>query len=161
MTNPESFQEWEDETPKELSAVTVAEFEALCASLYEQREACDKAKDALEVENSKKSALEMKVKQYLDSMERKNYKSKLGTISIVKEVSYALPKTDEDRTAFFNYLKEKEVFDELISVNHKTYNSYIKEQREMAETEGRVLDFKIPGVGEPSVFEKIRVLKGK
>ncbi len=158
----EAYNEWgNDEAPAPLSKVTVEEFEALCAELYEQKEVIEQKKDELSVENRKKEALENKIKQHLDAMDRKNYKSKLGTVGIVREITYSLPKTDEDRHAFFDFLKVKGVFENMISVNHKTYNSFIKEQRELAEEDGTILDFSIPGVGAPSIHETIRALKGK
>lgn len=157
----EAWNEWEDEPKKELSQVTVAEFEQLCADLVTQKEAVERAKEALAAENAKKGNIELKIMQYLQAMDRKNYKSKLGTVTVVREVSYALPKSDSDRESFFDYLKKQGDFERMITVHSKTFNSYVKEKFETAKNEGRALDFRIPGVGEPSIYESLRMLKGK
>ena len=159
--NQEVDNEWYNDAEKDLSQVTVEEFEQLCAALFDQRQVVEEKKEALSVEQAKKTALEAKVQAYLVAMDRKNYKSKLGTVSIVREESWALPKTDADRAAFFTFLKDEGTFDSLISVHSKTFNSYVKEKYKLAQEEGRSVEFKIPGVGEPSVYESVRVTKGK
>lgn len=161
-STPPADQAWyESDTPKPMDQVTVAEFEALCQALAEQRVIVDEKKEAAKAEDAKLTKLELRVLSFLKDTNRSNYKSKVGTMTLAKKRSWALPKSDEDRQAFFEFLKVEGSFDGMITVNSNTFNSYLKEKFEKAEAEGESSTFHIPGVGEASVFESLRFTKGK
>jgi hypothetical protein len=152
---------YESDEPKPMDQVTVAEFEALCKAVLDQREIVEEKKDAAKVEDAKLTKLEMQVLSFLKGTNRSNYKSKVGTMTLSKKRSWALPKSDEDRKAFFEFLKTEGTFDGMITVNSNTFNSYLKEKYETAEASGESSTFQVPGVGEASVFESLRFTKGK
>ena len=52
---------------------------------------------------------------------------------------------DIAREKFFNYLKGKGVFEQMITINSRTLNAFAKVELETANEEG-VLDFQIPGL---------------
>ncbi len=153
---------WYDQAvEKPVDQVTALEFEQLCEALYGERAKYDVLKEQAKDQNSRVEKLEAQILSYLKAMGRDSYKSKLGTISKIAKRSWALPKSDEDRRAFFNALRLDGVFDGMISVNSNTMNAFMKEKFELAEAEGRSAAFAYPGIGEPSVFDSIRVVKGK
>lgn len=51
----------------------------------------------------------------------------------------------EQTEPFYNYLKEVGVFDDLISVNARTLNKFVKDTRKAKEEEG-FFDYQLPGI---------------
>lgn len=78
-----------------------------------------------------------------------------------KEVksSVVTPKTVEDKQKLFDYLKEKGIFMEFASVNSQSLNALYKSLAEEALKEG-VLDFRMPGVPEPTSYTTLKLRKG-
>lgn len=73
--------------------------------------------------------------------------------------SVTTPKTLEDKEKLFNWLKEKAIFMEIVSVNSQTLNSLYKNLSEDAAKEG-ILDFQIPGVANPTTYTTLKLKKG-
>lgn len=136
-------------------AVTVSELDNLCKEIFEQKAKIKEVEDKLSDENKKLAELQMKATSYLTELDRENYKSEFGTLYVQNVWSWTLPKTDEDKAKFFGYLKEKGLFDKYATVNHASYNSYLKAEFEAAKEDGRGMDFSIPGVPEPTLFKKL------
>jgi hypothetical protein len=65
---------------------------------------------------------------------------------------FRVPKDLESKKMFFAYLENKGVFDELISVNSNTLNSWAQAEIDAAEEAGN-FDFQLPGLekSEPRV----------
>jgi hypothetical protein len=81
-----------------------------------------------------------------------SFKTPLGTISLRKRTSFKVPKDEESRNAFFGKLKEMGVFDSMITVNSNTLNSFLKEQYELAETQGAdMVIYKFDGIEPPTI----------
>lgn len=72
--------------------------------------------------------------------------------------SVRTPKTDEDKKLFFDYLKEKGLFDQMISINSQTLNSLYKSMSEEALEKG-IVDFRLPGIDEPTIYKQLRIRK--
>lgn len=71
----------------------------------------------------------------MDLLEVTSYKSKSGTITKREEPNYRLPQDDDSRKKFFAYLKEKGLYDQLITVNSRSLQSFVKQEVELAEAE--------------------------
>ena len=78
-----------------------------------------------------------------------------------KEVktSVTTPKTVEDKRELFEFLRSKDMFDEMVSVNSMTLNSLYKSLSEAAAKEG-ILDFRMPGVPEPTIYTNLKLRRG-
>lgn len=76
-----------------------------------------------------------------------------------RKTSVTTPKTMEDKQLLFQFLRERGVFDELVSVNSQTLNSFYKDCAEQALKEG-VLEFIMPGVGRPNEYVSLKLRKG-
>lgn len=74
--------------------------------------------------------------------------------------SVQVPKSSEDREAFFDYLKERGVFEQMITVHSNTLNSFYQGEYEQAVAEGN-LSFKIPGIGDHNERFTLEVKNGK
>jgi hypothetical protein len=81
----------------------------------------------------------------------------LGTVSTRNNFSVSVPKGDS-KEIFFNWLKEKGDFENLITVNSMTLNAYYKDEMAKAVEEGNV-DFHIPGLEEPKLYKTLQLRK--
>lgn len=144
---------WENNDDKPISEMTVGQLEGLCQQIAEQRKTAEEKKALYKLETDKLDSLEKNLLNTLKAMGRNNYPSKVGTFSISHRMSVKLPATPEERKAFFAYLQERGLYDSMVSVNSNTLNAFYKKEFEIANEEGRGLDFAIPGVGEPTLNE--------
>lgn len=150
------------DTDKPMDQVTLKELDHLTTEMFNQRAFCEMKEAELKEHNKKLESLQAKMISVLDRFGRTNYEVPGVGKLVVSERSYVgLPKTPQDKEAFFSYLKDKGIFDELISVNSQTLNSFYKREREIAIEEGRAMGFKIPGIGDPSTSATLRMMKGK
>lgn len=140
--------------------VTVAQLEELSQAIAAQREACDMAEQVKKAENKKLDDLEKKMMGLLNTAGKLNYHSNVGTISITTRESVRLPQTMEEKMAFFDYLKSKGIFEEMVSVHSATLNSFYKTEKELAAERGELV-FSLPGIGEPSRQEILSFRKAK
>lgn len=104
--------------------------------------------------------IQNKVRGMLESLNKTSYKAEAGTFSFSLTDSYKTPKTLEQKELFFNYLKEKGIFDEMVTINSRTLNSYAATECEVQYDQGN-FDFTIPGLekGEPAY--KVSLKKNK
>ena len=89
----------------------------------------------------------------LDSFNSLGYTFYLNTKESVR-----IPKTDEDKQAFFQYLKEQGLFEKMISINSVTLNSLYKAMSHEALEKG-ILDYRMPGIDEPITYKQLRIRK--
>ena len=103
--------------------------------------------------------LEEQIITYLESLSKTKHNTARGLFYIKTRSTYATPKDPESREAFFNYLKSREVFDDLISVNSSTLNAFAKQELDIAIENGDD-DFEMPGLGDPHMQQSIVFKKG-
>lgn len=137
------------------SKVTLAEMDQLVIDIFNQKKKIEEMEGLVSDENKKLSALEAKAVLYMEELGRDSFKSPAGNVSIVEKWRFSLPKTPEDKEAFFTYLKNRGVFDSLITVNSNTYNSFIQKEWEAAKEAGHGLDFQLPGVPQPTLYKQL------
>ena len=85
-----------------------------------------------ELENEETIMLNMLVAEGLNQ-----FRGPLGLVSLSFKTSVKTPKTDEDKAAFYEHLKSEELYDDMISVNSMTLNSYYKSKLAEAEAKER------------------------
>ena len=98
------------------------------------------AKKWVEVEQKQKE-----IEVMLTALDKTSYKSKSGTFGFAIEEGYSLPKDDISREEFFKYLKEKEMYETMITVSAQSLNSFAKGEVELAENNGD-FEFIPPGL---------------
>ena len=69
-----------------------------------------------------------------------------------------MPRTQEQKEAFFEYLKSRDLFWAYASVNSQALNAFYKAEFDAAMQDGD-LDFSIPGIDEPDIVETIQMRK--
>lgn len=138
----------------------LSQFDNLCEEIFQQRARIAKLEEELDPEKKRLDELERKMLLIMEETDRDKIHVKgHGTLYIMNRFTVQTPKSLEDKRALFHYLSDKGIFDEMVSVNSQTLNSFYKTEMEQAIAEGNV-DFKIPGVGDPVHSKKLCVKKG-
>ncbi len=104
------------------------------------------------------SKLESKLIEHLKENGMTSFKGASGQIVLSKRKNVSQPATPEDREAFFNYLKEQEIFDKMISVNARTLSSWAVKEIEAKQEQG-VFGWVPPGLKEPSEHDILSLRK--
>lgn len=143
----------------EVQSITVEQLTRQCQKIAdlrweESQLSMTKKKITEELEIAEKEMLEM-----LTASNLKNFKSSAGLVSITHRTSVKTPKTEEDRQAFFEFLKSKGLYDSMISVNSATLNSFYKAEFEEAKERGDD-DFEIPGIKEVTIDQNLSFRRG-
>ena len=135
--------------------VTVKQLEAMIDYAFRLREEYQNAKDEAESLYAKLKDHQESIVTMLEALEMTSYKSKAGLFAYKYTATFKTPKTPEQKEQFFAFLREKGIFDNMISVNSRTLNSWAK-QEEAANAD--VLDFCIPGLekGQPESIVTMR-----
>lgn len=87
-------------------------------------------------------------------------KGDFGTVSLVFKKSIKMPENLHEKLKLFDYLKEVGIFEELVSVNSRSLNSWASKEIEEKESQG-LLGWVPPGLKAPSEFADIRLTKTK
>jgi len=131
--------------------------------LVSQAAMCKEAVDALErqlkVSKEALSTVSDKILKTLELMELENVRGHGLLFYKETKSSVSTPKTPEDKELLFDFLREQEIFTEMVSVNSATLNKLYKDFSEKAANEG-ILDYKLPGVGEPVIYTTLKIRKG-
>jgi hypothetical protein len=155
--SPDAFGSWDEGeiTPEKL---TVENIDKLVVIMKELREAEEKAKAvALDLHN-KIAQCERQIVAYLTECRKTNWKVEgIGQVSIRNNFTVKNPKTPDDKKAFFDYLKERGLFEDLATVNHQTLNAFYKSERAQAEGDAT---FNIPGIEAPTLHQGVAFKKG-
>lgn len=77
---------------------------------------------------------------------------------VEEKESVKVPKTLEDKLALFEYLRSLGLFDEMVSMNSMTLNSFYKTMSEEALAKG-ILEFRMPGVEAPTSYKQLKMRK--
>lgn len=137
---------------------TLAEVANLASSIFLQKNTLDAAKNIVKNAQEKLDDLENKMIYMLKDAGLESFKSSMGTCTISNRTSVRIPQTVEDKLKLFEYLKQKNIFNELVGVNAQTLNSFYKSELEKAIERGDD-EWKLPGVGEPVITETLYVRK--
>lgn len=146
----------EDLRPK----VTVEELEYDVTILLTLREQAARKEKELKEVKAEMSELQDKLRGKLESLEMDSYKGKAGSFSFRPVEGFRVPKDLETKKRFFTFLEEKGIFDELVSVNANTLNSWAQAEIEAAAERGD-FDFQIPGLEKAQPRMKYTMTQGK
>ncbi len=91
-----------------------------------------------------------------------SHKCAHGTVYMAEKWRVNVPKTQADKIAFFNYLKSQkgeEVMWQYVTCNSNSLQPLYTGDWEKAKEEGRGMEFAIPGIQAPSVYQYIGMKK--
>ncbi len=108
-----------------------------------------------------KTEIEAKVdglEEELKAMLEEDGETKLATddgtiyLSFIDQVS--MPKDPEQKEAFYKYLRERDLYDDMVSVNSQNLNGFYRKEAEATNARGDIL-FSMPGI--EGVHKVVRV----
>lgn len=142
--------------------VTVVELDNMVAHYFAMQRTKEDREAQVTAINKEIMALESKLVDMLKMLGRKDYRHPAGTVSIKQRWSVGLPQTDEDKAAFFAWLRERNIFEKYATVNSASLNSLWAAEREAAirQDPTSVLTFNIVGLPAPRLFEGLSKRKG-
>lgn len=140
--------------------VTVDELESLTRSIADKRREIEVLRLEQSKKNSELETLEKRMMVLLEEVGKHDYHSEVGTVYITERASVKVPKDLEAKRALFDYLRQRGIFEEMVSVNSQTLNAYYKAEKAAAEEKGDFA-FQLPGVGEPTVDQIVAFRKAK
>jgi hypothetical protein len=129
----------------EESVITVKKLQEEIERSFYLRKCYDEAKTLSDKAYARYQEVSMKAAAMLEGQGLDKFHAPSGTFSYKYEESYRVPKTPENREKFFAYLRAKGIYEEMISVNSQTLNSFAKTEEKNALDDGN-FDFKIPGI---------------
>lgn len=151
MTQTES---WEEKA--ELPAVTVQELKNMCQLLLSRRDDHDRALEEAKKTKEEVDKLEHKILSYMKEYGLPMFEGPFGRVSVKNYATVSQPATPEDKALFFDYLKEQGIYDQMISVNSRTLNSWVNREIESKEKNGE-FGWVPPGLQAPGNFQKLSV----
>lgn len=140
-----------------MSEVTVQELDDMIGSYLEYEEVITKESEVLAEKSKKLETLRAKIVLTLKDLNREEYESPVGKAEIVKKWRVNLPATDQDKAALFEHLRERKIFDKYATVNSNSLNSLYMADWKAAEREGKGMDYKMPGIEEPKLYETSKI----
>ena len=142
------------ETEQSLDGVTLETLHQLGKDIAEQTARVGVMEDQLSGEKGKLNKLKEQMLAYLAHFGHKSFPIPgAGTFTRVEKLSYTVPKDEEHKKQFLQWVREQGegFYLSTVTVNHNTLNAIANSAFEQAAQEGR--SFSIPGLGDP---KKIR-----
>lgn len=151
----DELKDWDQAV--EESTVTLEQMDQLLVDLRAARDEYDKRKKAATEAHDALEKVESLVINTLQANKRTNYKvDGVASVSLSHRESYTTPKTNEDKTKLFNYIKGKygdQALMSMVGINSQTLNSWAKQESETGVMQ-------IPGLEAPTATETLSVRKG-
>lgn len=132
----------------------VSEYKEKCKQLKEFSLAIDNKKIELKHLNEEYEKLENELMAMLEADEMDSFKSEYGTVYRSFFESVSMPQSEQDREAFFTYLRENGLYDSMITVNSQKLNGFYRKESEAAKERGELF-FTIPGLGQPKTSPRL------
>lgn len=130
-------------------SITIEEMNEQCKRVSELRSkeaAISQEKKAI---TNELEAEEIRLLEMLQESGNKSYRSPFGTAGFSEHTSVRTPKSQEEKEAFYAFLKQEGLYDKLISVHSTTLNSLWKsryEEFKESNPNANPDDFKLPGI---------------
>lgn len=146
--------DWGTDAPPQ----TTKKIEELWEDLLSTRETITQIEEGLKALSEKKTQLEGQIVGLMKDAGISHLKGKNGSLGLTTRRSVAQPETMEQKMQFFDFLREKGIFEEMVSVNSRTLSSFVTAEIEAKEKEG-VFGWVPPGLKEPNITQVLSVRK--
>jgi len=148
-----------EEAPK--ASVTVEDLDKLVQQWIKLDDELQEIAERSKAKGKEIMSLKGRISTHLVELGRKEFDSPLGKVAIKQRWSRTLPKSPEDRHAFFEWCKEKGIFENVITVHSGTYNATVAAEERAAEARGEGMTFSVPGVPAATLFEDVKLARSK
>lgn len=136
-----------------------ADLQAITKQAAELKDRLSDLQIATKQAQDKYNAITQEILRTLDLMELDSIRAHGFLFYKETKTSVTTPKTVEQKRELFKFLQDSGMFDEMVSVNSQTLNSLYKSLADQAAKNG-VLDFKLPGVDEPTIYYNLKLRRG-
>lgn len=143
-----------------MSELKVSELDHLVQMIHDKRNQSKEMEAALSIVNTEITALEVRAAQYLNELERDNFRTPFGMITLARRWRVNVPTHDKRKQELFAWLNERGIFEKYATVNSNSLNSLYMAEWKVAQEEGRGMEFVMPGVEAPKLFETVKFIKG-
>ncbi len=143
-------------------AISVEYVEELAKRIRAKRLEKDAQAEVVSKINSELDELEQESVRVLNALGKKSFAAEAGLLTKTVKWQVKQPETEEDKQKFFAFLKERGIYDQLISVNSQKLLSLYLQEWEAAKQSGDPLDalnFRIPGIKEATSYETLSFRK--
>ena len=152
MTDEQTILDQWNQVDQPSQAVTLEQMDQLLVDLSAKRDRYDELKaNATEAHNEYEAQMKLVI-DTLNANKRNSYTVEgVASVHIVHKEVYTTPKTNEQKTQLFNFIKEKygpDVLMSMVSINSQTLNSWANK-----EAESGVMS--IPGLEAPTMQENL------
>lgn len=129
----------------------------LVTKMFLYRKKIEMVEETLKELNGDLTKIKEEIKECLTAADLDQFDvPEVGKVYIKNIYNWKLPQ-GEARQAFFDYLKQNNQED-MLTVNHNTFNSFCKKKLEEAQERGEI-SLDIPGVEEPTLFQTVSMRK--
>jgi glycyl-tRNA synthetase beta subunit len=142
-----------------MSEVTMAQMDELCRKYAQLKHEKEEIEAVLKDKSEEIRDVQMQLNAVLELMELGSFKSKHGTIIRSERWSVRTPKDPDSKKAFFDFLKERDLYDQMITVNSQTLNALYNQERKALNAEGKENPV-WPGIEPGEVSYTISLRKG-
>ena len=132
--------------------ITVENLTELCRTMFVQKELVAKLKAEKTVQEKILAAFQDDIIGHLEESELKNFDTGFGKVSRSNNPYAKIT----DKGALTTFLKDRGIYEDLVSFNAATMNSFYKEEMEKAKVEMN-LDFKVDGMDVSSNIVKLSI----
>jgi len=151
---------WE-ETTEATGDVTIEEMQEAVSQLRQAKDSYADKKAISEEAYSHVKEYEGKLIEMLEKTGQRTFEvTGIGKATVSTELSVKTPKTNEEKVAFFSWVKAnmgQDAHDAYMTVNSRSLNTLYKQASEEAAARGEVLD--IDGLEQPSSRSKLSFKK--
>ena len=139
-------------------STTIEELNRLCEKMYELKAEASALSEQSKAKNKEVLLLQQNILEIFEENEMTSHSGSFGKIIKSKRYSVKKPASEEDKAAFFGYLKEQGIFEDMVSVHSSTLQGYVKQEIEAKEAEGK-LGWKPPGINDIGYIDTISMRK--
>lgn len=144
-----------------MSSITVTEFDSMVEKIFDLKKEIEADEEKVAEKQRELDSLKAKTVLALKEQDRDSYKCPYGQVTITEKWRVKLPSEDSDKAALFEHLRSRGIFEKYATVNANSLNSLYMQDWEAAKKAGEGMEFRMPGIGEPSLFEALHLTKGK
>lgn len=152
----EVLDQW-DQAEAPPASLTVEAMDELVRQLREAKTSYEQLQEKADELKAAYTKAKDQVMNALVQLKRDNYAvDGHGLAYISRKEVYTTPKTNEDKTALFNYIKNKygpDTLMSLVSINSQTLTSWANKETETGEVQV------IPGLNQPTMVETLNFRK--
>lgn len=149
----------DDSTTWDAASISIPEFTSLIEQAYILKRQVDALESQKEKTQEQLNNVNHKILDVLSKTNQTSFKTVHGTVVRNKRFSVRHPSDPAKKDAFFNYLQERGIFKNMVSVNSQTLSSWYRQELDAAVERGEV-EFSVPGLDTPTYVEYITLRKG-